>query len=60
MASYNFKGFSATRAVASQGDAKLPSDEIRPLAFRIVIKIELETKINRHHAFVAVCFRILK
>jgi len=41
-----------------------PSDAIKSLAFRIVIKngkmlkIKSSTAIDRHHAFVAVCFRI--
>jgi len=43
-----------------------PANEIRPLAFKLEIKkgkilqIKSKTAINRHHAFVAVCFSISK
>jgi len=47
---------------------KIPSPLTKSgnLAFKIVtkkekiLKIKSQTAINRHHAFVAVCFRILK
>jgi len=61
--SLNFSGLVQGRS--HPGAVSTPLKKSGHLAFKIVVKekilkIKPQTAINRHHAFVAVCFRILK